>query len=139
MSLVITRSLKLQRLLLRSSASFAIANASKPEKFLDDLSEELQDRLPVYTFPDFQLVVKDPIVAGSRKRKRNGRRKCQEKTQGDASKVANVTCFFCNLKGHYAIDCPKEFVATPRPSQAVPQSHAPASQQSGLRNHANVT
>ena len=83
MNLVIARSLKMQRLLLRSSTSFAIANASKPEKFLDDMSERLQDRVPVYTFPNFQLVVEDPIVAGSRKRKRKGRRKGQEKTQGN--------------------------------------------------------
>ena len=139
MNLLIANSLKLQRLVLRSAASSAIANATRPEKFLDDLSEELQDRLPAYTFPDFQLVVENPVVAGDRKRKRKDRRKCQEKTQGDSSKVANVTCFFCKLKGHYAIDCPKELAATPRPSQAVPQSRAPASQQCGIRNLADVT
>ena len=134
MSLVIARSLKLQRLLLRSSASIAIANASKPEKFLDDLSEELRDRLPVYTFPDFQLVVENPVVAGGRKRKLKDRCKCQEKTQGDFSKVANVTCFFCKLQGHYANNCPKKLAATPRPLQAVPQSRVPASQPDGPRN-----
>ena len=139
MNLLIANSLKMQRLVLRSAASSAIANATRPEKFLDDLSEELQDRLPVHTFPDFQLVNENPVDAGGRKRKRKDRRKCQEKTQGDFRKVADVTCFFCNLKGHYAIDCPKELAATPRPSQAVPQSRAPASQQCGLHNLADVT
>ena len=55
MNLVIAKSLELQRLLLRSSVSIATANATRPEKFLDGLSEELQDKLPVYTFPDFQI------------------------------------------------------------------------------------
>ncbi|MGL6080993.1 MAG: hypothetical protein ACRC4N_00520, partial [Gammaproteobacteria bacterium] len=113
MNLVIAKSLELQRLFLRSSASIAIANASKSEKFLGDLSEELRDKLPVHAFPDFQLVAENPVVAMGRKRKSEDRRRCQERTQGDSSKVAGVTCFFCNLKGHYANNCPKKLAATP--------------------------
>ena len=139
MNRVIVRSLEMQQLIFQSSVSFAIANASKPEEFLDDLSEELRNKPPVYTFPDFQVVVGDPVVPGGWKRKRKDRRERQESTQGDFSKVANVTCFFCNLKGHYAIDCPKDFAATSRPSQTVPQSRAPVTHQSGLRNLADVT
>lgn len=133
MNLVIAKSLELQRLFLRSSASIAIANASKSEKFLGDLSEELRDKLPVHAFPDFQLVAENPVVAMGRKRKSEDRRRCQGRTQGDSSKVAGVTCFFCNLKGHYANNCPKKLAATPRRSQAVPPSRAPASQQGGPR------
>ena len=139
MSPVIARSLKMQRLLLQSSMSFAGAHASKPEDFLDDLSGELRDKPPVYSFPNFQVEIKDPVVPGDWKRRRKDRRKCQEKTQGDFSKVANITCFFCNLKGHYAIDCPKDFAATSRLLQAVPQSRASAAPSGGLRNFAGVT
>ena len=112
---------------------------NKPEDFLDDLSEELRNKPPVYTFPDFQIVIGDPVVPGGWKRKRVDRRKCQERTQGNFSKVANVTCFFCNLKGHYAIDCPKDFAATSRLLQALPPLLAPVNQQIGFRPLAEVT
>ena len=52
MSPVIARSLKMQRLLFQSSMSFAVAHASKPEEFLDELSEKLWDKPPVISFSD---------------------------------------------------------------------------------------
>lgn len=139
MNQVIARSLELQRLLFRSSVSVATSNASKPEKFLDDLSEELQDKLPVYTFPDFQIVVENLIVARDRKRKPKSRRKSQKKAPEGLCHLAEVTCFFCKLKGHYANNCPKKIAATPRPPQVVFQPRAPTSQQGAPRILAEVT
>ena len=69
MSRVIARSLERQRLLLPSSVSFALAHASKPEDRLDDLPKEREDKPPVYAFPNFQVVVEDPVVPGDWKRK----------------------------------------------------------------------
>ena len=139
MNRVIARSLELQRLLLRSSVSIATHNASKPEKFLDDLSEELRDKLPVYTFPDFQIVVEDPVVAGGRKRKLKDRRKSQEKAPEGLRPLAEVTCFFCKLKGHYANHCPKKLAATSRSLPALLLPWVPASQSGCPRNMADVT
>ena len=94
---------------------------------MDDLFEELPDRWPVYTFPDFQLVIENPIVAGDRKRKRKDHRKSQKKAPaptprpsqavlqsrapasppgGPCNPFAGITCFFCSKKGHYANNCP---------------------------------
>ena len=99
------------------------------------MSEELRDKPPVYTFPDFQIVVEDPVVAGGRKRKLKDRRKSQEKAPVGLRPLAEVTCFFCKLKGHYANHCPKKLAATSRfCSKPVIRSLVPASQQGGPCN-----
>lgn len=137
---VIAKSVELQQRILRASVSLATTDAAQQEKFLGGLSEELRDKVAVYGFPDLQTLVDNTIMAIGEERALKEFRKRQKKARGDLrNSAAEVTCFFCQLKSHYANNCPKRVAATPRPPQAVSQPRAPASQQGGLRDVAGVT
>ena len=104
---------------------------------MEGLSEELQEKLSIVDFPDFQTLVdkaivlehKDRVLGESRKRKWEAQKSSQ-------TSVARPR--FGQVQGSRPqVSAPaRPSAPPPRPSQAVPQSRAPASQQSGPRNTA---
>lgn len=179
---VIVKLVELQQRILRASASLVTTDEAKQEKFMEGLSEELQDKLSVVDFPNFQTLVDKAIVAEhkvraleeSRKRKWEAQKsaranisrprvgpapvarsqappplrlsapvsrppqavfqpRARAAQQGGLRNIADVTCFFCNLKGHYANNCPKKLGAAIRPNGGRGQGSSHPPDQKGVQ------
>ncbi|MGL6083603.1 MAG: hypothetical protein ACRC4N_14545, partial [Gammaproteobacteria bacterium] len=110
---------------------------AKQAKFRRGLSEELKDKLSIVDFPDFQALVDKAIVAEHAARELMDSRKRKWETY-KSSKSSSSRPRFGQSQGFQSQFSapPRSPAPVPRSSQAVPQSRAPASQQSGSRNPA---
>lgn len=123
--------------LARYAPEDVATDMAKQAKFRRGLSEELKDKLSIADFPDFQTLVDKAIVAEHAARELMDSRKRKWETY-KTSRPSSSRPRFGQSQGYHSHSSapPRSPAPVPRPSQAVPQSRAPASQQGGPRNPA---